>query len=58
MSQCSHGVKWGDKCRECKLAYSRWMVSQWGPAVDEAREFLADAALEQMRELREREVKA
>jgi hypothetical protein len=41
--KCSHGVKWGDECGECKLAAARWLVAQWGSEIDDARKVIAEA---------------
>lgn len=35
--QCSHGIKWGDECRECDLIAARETVRHFGLMVDEAR---------------------
>ncbi|KAA1012976.1 hypothetical protein FVF58_09280 [Paraburkholderia panacisoli] len=34
--KCSHGVKWGDECRECQLVWDRELVRRWKPEVEAA----------------------
>ena len=41
---CSHGIKWGDECKECQLVWDRETVRRWKPIVDEAERRIAEFA--------------
>lgn len=45
--RCSHGIKWGDECRECDLIAARETVRHFGALVDEARAKIAEAETEE-----------
>ena len=41
--KCSHGVKWGDECKECQLVWDRELVRRWKPEVEAAERRIREA---------------